>query len=332
MLESLRGHARALASIEPAQLLELSGALRGQGDPVKALYAGNGANLEYIAASVFDGEPQRRTLTTVFPAFIAGGVAKHRTGADMVIVERPPLWSLLGGRIGTIRMAAWARQELHLGGTASRWTLGRHLEREVDRQIRRHDYRLVVSEAAADKRRFFDEFYLPYIRSRHGSGAITVDAAKFASVAANATLAQLFAGERWIAGMLLKWQGDTLRFGWFGSSDNPPVKGASEVLDLLCIKLAAERGARVVNFGNSRPSLKDGVARYKSKFGAQFVLTRYPQTTIEFELGDRAALRTWLSEQQFLCRVDDSLQIVDYSPGNSPSDAPRIRFRPVCEA
>ena len=329
MLESLRGHARALASIEPAQIIELTGTLRGSAESVIALYAGNGANLEYLSATLFEAGPERRTVGSVFPPFIASALGRHQSRADIVIAERPPVWALLGGEIGEIQMPAWLRQELPLdNGTSSRWALGRHLEREVDRQIRRHDYRLEVSGPDAVKREFFESFYLPYIQSRHGSGAITVDREKFSAVASTATLAQLFAGDTWIAGMLLQWRGETLKFGWFGSNETPPRKGASEVLDVLCIRMAAERGVRRINFGNSRPSLIDGVVRYKRKFGAGFVIPRYPQTRIDLTIRtDRPVLRAWLSGQQFRCSIGKSLRIANYS-AEAP---PRLEFRPIGE-
>jgi hypothetical protein len=253
-------------------------------------------------------------------------MARLPISADIVVTERPPLWALLGGRMGAIRVPAWIRQELRLVARPGQsWTLGRHLEREVQRQIRRHEYRLVLSDASADKTTFFNDLYLPYISARHGSSAVIVEQRKFAKVAATATLAQLFAGTSWTAGMLLRRRADTLRFGWFGSRQNPPSPGASEVLDVLCIKAAAAQGIRCINFGNSRPSLIDGVARYKRKFGAQFVMPSYPQTIIEFEINsERAALRDWLTSRQFLCNHRNTLAVPGYSTGDP---AARVEFR-----
>jgi hypothetical protein len=327
ILDSLTGHARALASTRPAQLIELTGTLRDGAENISALYAGNGSNLDYLTTLLFASTPERSTVDKVFPLFLRGAIDRQQRKSDVLLVERPPLWGALGGAIGDIRMPAWVRQELDLKvDAATRWTLGRHLEREVDRQIRRHSYRLELNDTARSKDEFFESFYLPYIRSRHGTAAITVDREKFAAVAATATLAQLFAGETCIAGMLLQWKRDALKFGWFGSRENPPPRGASEVLDVLCMKMAADRGIRRIHFGNSRPSLADGVVRYKRKFGADCILPRYPQTMIEVRLRtDRPALRQWLAAQQFLCKVGDSLQVADYVE----STPAQLRFRPA---
>jgi hypothetical protein len=331
MFDSLRRHLHALASIAPAQLVELTGPLRGHPEHIKALYAGNGANLDYVASSLFAQPPQRRVLGSVSIAFMADALKRHTSAdVDVQIVERPPLWAHLGGAIGEIQIPAWVRQELRLDpAAATRWTLGRHLEREAQRQIRRHAYRLELSDAPAVKQTFFESFYLPYIQSRHRTGAITVSREMFDAVASTATLAQLFSSDRWIAGMLLHWRRDTLKFGWFGSAQTPPPSGASEVLDVLCVKMAVERGVSRIGFGSSRPSVVDGVARYKRKFGADFSLPRYPQTMIEFAISYRSQpVREWLCEQQFLCKVGNTLRVA----GVSKSEPHHVEFVPVHDA
>lgn len=333
ILDSLRWHARALASFETARIVHFTGTLRGNGLHVSALYAGNGANLDFVTKALFETIISQQQLGESPPSWLAKALARSRASADVVIMERPPLWATLGGSQFSIRMPSWIRQELQLPGADSeQWMLGRHLEREVGRQIRRRDYRLAMSTASDDKQEFFDDFYQPYVRSRHGSGAITVDRQQFARLAAYATLAKLYAGDSWTAGMLLQQNAGTLRLGWFGSKQNPPASGASEVLDALCIKAAAANGVRRIHFGNSRPSLIDGVVRYKRRFGARAMLPRYPQTIIELQLtSTQRPLREWLTSQQFLCihrgalavaRYPSALQTsqIEFDPINTPPD------------
>ena len=291
------------------------------------MYAGNGSNAEYLIGVLFEGIPSRTRLAQCPPFALASTMQRLSSPAEILVCERAPLWSALGPRIGDVRVPAWIRQELRVKHSGERWILGRHLEREVERHIRRQGYRVVMSATAADKNIFFEEFYLPYLQSRHGAGAITASREKFLQVASHATLAQLFAGDAWVAGMLLLHREDTLRFGWFGSRNNPPASGASEVLDVLCIRDALQRGVRCINFGNSRPSLVDGIVRYKSKFGAQVVLPRYPQTVVEFQLrSSRAALREWFTSRQFLCAHADTVAVAEYPPGDPSA---RLQFTPI---
>lgn len=325
MRAQLTRHLQALASLRTLRIELLQGELRTDGSPLTALYAGNGSNAEYLLQTLFAGNVSRRTVAHCMPFALASKLRRFADSAEIVLCERAPLWALLGKRIGDFRMPAWLRQELLLPEPGERWQLGRHLEREVDRQIRRHDYRLVLSQDAADKDMFYSDFYCPYIRSRHGSGAVTADRSTFLAVAARTTLAKLMAGEQWTAGMLLRQSGQTLQLGWFGSRLIPPASGASEVLDVLAIRAAAQSGVRHISFGNSRPSLCDGVVRYKRKFGAQFVMPRFPQTVIELRIrSDRRALQDWLNEQQFVCHRRNKLVIAGYS-----REPAVLRFSPV---
>jgi len=329
MLDRLQQHFQALASMRIAHVDLLQGRLCTDGTGVSAIYAGNGSNAEYLIGTLFDGSPSRLRLATCAPLALPSTLARFGPQAEIVMSERAPLWSALGPRLGEIRMPAWIRQELHLKQSGEPRLLGRHLEREVERQIRRHGYRLAVSTAEADKQVFFEEFYVPYLRSRHGAGAITATREKFLQVASGSTLAQLFSGDSWTAGMLLHRRAQGLKFGWFGSRQNPPSPGASEVLDVLTIKDAASRGIRHIGFGNSRPSLIDGVLRYKQKFGAHIVIPRYPQTVFEIQLRDsRPALREWLTSRRFVCGYRGTVATVEF-PANGPSTRPQ--FVPVPE-
>ena len=80
--------------------------------------------------------------------------------------------------------------------------------------------------------------------------------------------------------MLLERSGTELRFRWFGASRSPPPDGASEALDVACIRRAHAGGVRTVLLGHSRPSLADGVVRYKQKLGARLRAVRYPQSRL----------------------------------------------------
>ena len=327
MLDRFTQHFRALASPRKLHIDLLHGRLRTDGSDLCAIYAGNGSNAEYLIGALFDGTPSRTRLAQCRPFALASTLQRHASRAEILLCERVPLWSAIGPRMGDVRVPAWIRQELRMKQSGERWILGRHLEREVERHIRRQGYRVVMSDAAADKNTFFEEFYLPYLQSRHGAGAITASREKFSEVASGATLAKLFAGDTWSAGMLLQHRAETLRFGWFGSRNNPPAPGASEVLDVLCIRDALQRGIRCINFGNSRPSLVDGIVRYKSKFGAEVVMPRYPQTVLEFQLrSDRPALRDWLTSRQFLCEHADSIAVAAYPPGDPTA---RLQFTPI---
>jgi hypothetical protein len=98
------------------------------------------------------------------------------------------------------------------------------------------------------------------------------------------SIARLESGGRWLAGMLFRVAGGTLSLGWFGSRSMPAPPGASETLDVRVIEHAAGLGAVRAVLGHSRPSLADGVVRYKARFGAVVRATRFPQRVIGLDV------------------------------------------------
>jgi hypothetical protein len=324
-------HLQALASLSKVRIELLQGQLRhSSSSALTAIYAGNGNNADYLTGLLFKTIASRRVLAESSPLALAARLDEFAALGDVLVCERAPAWAAAGAVIGDFRIPAWIRQELQLDATAEGpWKFGRHLDREVNRHTRRHNFRVVMSQDAADKRRFFNEFYVPYIQARHTDSAVTVTQPIFDSIAASATLAKLYAGNEWTAGMLLHFGASELKFGWFGSRENPPRSGASDVLDSLCVAAAAERGIRRINFGNARPSLNDGVVRYKRKFGVQSLPPRYPQTIIEWRLKNaRPELREWMNTQEFLCVTSTGLAAVEYPD----SPASRVAYKPVLTA
>jgi hypothetical protein len=97
-------------------------------------------------------------------------------------------------------------------------------------------------------------------------------------------LAKLCSGSEWVAGLLFRIAAGTLSLGWFGSRTTPPPAGASEALDAWVIGHAAALGARRAVLGHSRPSLADGVVRYKARFGAVIRATRFPQRVVAIDV------------------------------------------------
>jgi hypothetical protein len=199
--------------------------------------------------------------------------------ADLVAAEVPPLWRPCLPAGTQVRFHAWVSQEIRASEAAD-IALPPALRKEIQRHTRRERYAVSHSADARDVLRFYEGFYRPYVVARYGAGAVLVDEARFLDVARGMNLAMLHAGGEWVAGILFGLRGSTLRLGWFGSASATPRSGASEVLDAAVIDHAVSRGARRVVLGHSRPSLADGVVRYKARFGAVLRPTRFPQHVI----------------------------------------------------
>jgi hypothetical protein len=280
---ALAKHLGLLAGAAPPIVAEFTGRIDADGTEVRARYVGSGLNCDYLVRLVMD-EPREAARHSLRSYRYVPGAADARgsDGADVgvVLTDLPALWGMLTPRRTQYRFAAWVRQELSLPSADAAWVLPRAVEREAARLARRHGYTLGFTADEDSLRRFYGELYRPYVLARFGSGAIIVTERDFVAAARCCTLALLRQQDHWTAGVLLERSGARLRFRWFGAARSPPPAGASDVLDVACIRRAHAEGVRTVMLGHSRPSLVDGVARYKQKLGARICAVRYPQSKL----------------------------------------------------
>lgn len=279
-------HLRTIATLATPVALpveRLSGRWLGSTEPATLVFAGSAETAGFLAGTLMRIDRRQAAGRLDTPLALRGPAFDEIcTGADLAVAELPFLWrSALPAGVQW-RIPAWVSQEIRAPECAE-IALPVALRKEVTRHTRRETYAVDFSTDENDVRQFFSGLYRPYVAERFGAGAVLVDEPRFLSVSRGMTLARLRAGKDWVAGLLFRHRGETLELGWFGASSIPPRSGASEVLDAAVIERAVSAGARRVIFGHSRPSLADGVVRYKSRFGAIVRPTRFPQRVIGIE-------------------------------------------------
>jgi hypothetical protein len=314
-------HAKTIATLAvPAalQVQRLVGRLQGSTGSVTLLCAGTASTADFVAGALIEVHERAVVSRLGSPLELRGaGFRGLCSSADLVAMDVPRLWQFCLPPGSQLRMPAWVSQELDAGGKMP-LTLPAAIRKEIRRQSRRNDYELRFSTDGTDVRRFYATLYRPYVTARFGTGAVIVDEEQFLAVSQGMTLAVLMAAGDWVAGMLLRQRGGTLHLGWFGSASAPPRAGASEVLDARCIEWGAANGVGRVVMGHSRPSLADGVVRYKSRFGATVRPTRFPQRIIGLWV------RRWspelvsrLNAARFVSFRDGRAEVFEAHPDNS---------------
>lgn len=285
-------------------LLRLSGPARFSDAELTATYVGNGRNLDFLSHLFFREITTDTLAADLTPLQMRAALRQRSRDAELTLSELPPMWALLLPREGTIRFPAWVRQEIVLpAGTAGteRWLLPRAIERETARIVRRHGYVIDFTTANDAMEVFFRNLYRPYVQARFGTESHVDEEKTFMDRCRGQTLARLHAGDDWVAGLLLRQRGESLRLGRFGASSNPPSPGASEVLDTLVIRHGYAHGVRRIVMGDTRPCLSDGVLRYKARFGAAIRPTLFPQPTLCISVrGWSDAVTAALAEQPLI--------------------------------
>lgn len=318
----LRQHLQTIATLAGPLALPVvryRGFLQGARAPACILTAGLAPTTDFIAGALMAVvEAREPVLTLASPLALAGAAFREAAhGADVVAVELPWLWQFALPAGAELRFPSWVSQEIRAphGGALE---LPPGVRKEAMRHLRRENYTVDFADAASHVDAFYRDFYRPYVTQRFGARALVVDLQRFRAVGRGMSLARLHAHGHWVAGMLFRRAGTTLQLGWFGSRTAPARAGASEVLDLHVIEHAAALGARRAVLGHSRPSLADGVVRYKARFGAVMRPTRFPQRVIGID-----ARRPAPDVAQAL----DAARFVSFSGGRPE---PRVlRFRPA---
>lgn len=299
----IRRHLQTLATLVTPWRLPVTryaGRLHGSEAPARIVAAASPPTADFVAGALMTIEDREPAGIASPHALHGARLAETAGDADIVAGEMPWLWRGLLPAAFDLRMPAWVSQEIRAPEGAP-LEIPSAVRKEALRHMRREGY---VVELCTDGERlseFYHRYYRPYVTQRFGPGALVVDERRFRAVSRGQTLAMLSAGGQRVAGLLFRLTGGTLELGWFGSLDHPIRAGASEVLDAWVIGHAAERGARRAVLGHSRPSLADGVVRYKSRFGAEIRATRFPQRTIGIGVvRPSAAVRQALNAARFV--------------------------------
>lgn len=281
-----------------------------------AAYAGTGANRTWCLSSAFpdDGYDIGDVAT-----FDSESAALERLGS---LSDRTNFVFLDGiGRrdVGLpdfrfIAVPAWIKQRLRI---APEWQtqlaeMRRNTRQEVARVLRKHAYesRLVCTEAAFTD--FHDRLYVPYMTQRFREGAVLVPRERFLNECRRGAVLQLSYQGSIIGAALLRRTADTLAIVWSAPDvhrEFDGLKGISDALDYFSLLCAHRAGCRWLDFGPSRPDLRDGTLRYKRRWGTELTAGRVSQATIRWACAGRhPAEGAFLTRHAFISRRGSTLQ------------------------
>lgn len=258
-----------------------------EGEAATLLVGGTGACQHYIASRFFAGEPRQEPLGRVplwrLDAFLkeAGrradltAICLDRHSARLLPSQdwlRSPAW--IDSRI-QMQVQNAVRESARTSSSAARDLCA----------VRKNQFECVLSREAADFDIFYDKFYTSYILWRYQ---------KHAQLSPRRGLRQRFkrgfilwvvrGGER-LAGLLVTQAGQTLKMEVLGLANGREDllrQGVLAALYVNVIRFAQQQGCCEVITGGSRPSLHDGLLRYKRKWGVS--LCEKPEMNFELLL------------------------------------------------
>lgn len=253
----------------PAVLLR--GVTQGTGREGSLLIVGEEPWAHYLPRRFFAGEPTREMLGRIGMRELPGFLNRLRPSVDLTIarVDR-----LSGRRIFTkeyLAVPEWVGTRLVVTGDLERHVRsGGSIRRDMT-LVRRHGYQPVLSDGREDLDTFYDSFYTPFSHGRHGELTAVRAVRDLRRRVRRGGILWLQRDGRRVAGILFEAKEDTvdlLALGTLAGDLELVKEGAVAALYYFIINLAQQRGCRVVDFRGSRPTLSDGLLRYKSKWGA----------------------------------------------------------------
>lgn len=131
-------------------------------------------------------------------------------------------------------------------------------------------YTCEVSHDVKALEHFYNEMYVPYMKNRFKELAVIDSYHKVGRLFRTGFLLIVRKGEQYLSGVVCRIKQDTFIFELIGiehGSFHLVREGALDALYYYSILEALKRRCRIIDFGNSRPFLNDGLVLYKRKWG-----------------------------------------------------------------
>lgn len=307
----------------PPEILLARGKCVTRGADISVAYAGSGVNREWCLARVLrDYAVAERTVGSDQDQLLQN-LVRSSLESDVLFADGLSPQLLQKSGLAFFTMPAWIKQRVRLlrDWPAQVDGLRRMTRQETSRILRKYRYRCELSCKARDYEHFYEHLYLPYIAQRFGSSAHTVERPVFLRECHRGILLRLFREERLRGAALLRPVGRTMAVVWSAldtGAGNAAPRGATDALDYFSLLFAHKAGCKWLDLGPSRPDLRDGILRYKAKWGAEIVPGLAPQPTIAVacKSGPRKPYE-FLLRHAFLTRTEAGLQSVILVDGHS---------------
>jgi len=237
----------------------------------RLLVAGDDPWVQYLPQRFFAGEPQRESLGLVPVRSLPQFLDRFQESVDATIarVDRHT-----GKRIfpqGYLAVPEWVGTRMTVPDNVDALVRSSsNIQRDV-RRIRRQRFQPVVSLGDAGVESFYQGFYLPLSKARYQELLVVRTADDLRRRARRGGILWNQREGQAVSALLFEIKGSALDILAVGARDGDLTlvkEGAIAALYYFVIGMARNEGYRTIDFRGSRPSLNDGVLRYKSKWSA----------------------------------------------------------------
>jgi len=293
-----------LMDISKLDLWILNGEETTSHQELSIFYAGTEINRNYIAKLAYDTSYSKTHLGKVWIWQIPNVVReKGRACSLVVIAVHKLLWRFLAKRT-YFSIPFWVSSRGDISPDDYLLAKNKSVESDI-RRIRNNKLLFEITQNPSQFDNFYHNMYRPYIAVSHGSGAIIAEYDYMKKEFKNGELLLIKKEDEYIAGGLMVYKKKLWRPAYLGVKDGNSsyVKnGAIAAIFLFWIRVLRQKGQKELDLGSSRPFLKDGVLRYKRKWGG-YQISSSPEAdgTYYIEpLADTPGLRAFLTNNPFI--------------------------------
>ncbi len=238
------------------------------------LYAGHEVNKNLLVKLAFNSSCEDLYIGRKWLWDIRGIAKKKGYNCSLLVTEVPNFLRRLSEKMKCFYLPSWISGEIDASFEEHAIFNNRNNTLMSDlRRIKRNKLYYEVAHELSQLQNFYYNMYLPYITKVHGDRSIipSYDYVKseFKRRGSSNTLLLVKKKEEYIGGVLLLCRKNKTKL-WIGGLKNGNLDyvrdGAIGALFHFSVQYLKQKGFTRINFGGSRPFLKDGVLRYKRKW------------------------------------------------------------------
>ncbi len=248
----------------------LRGPTRVDGNTGTVIVAGSLHEVDYIIRNFFEDQPKRESIGDVPLWTLARTLRRLRISADLTIARLDQLSARLFFGADYLVVPEWIGSRLVVPEDPLKLAHESHSLEEDLRIVCKNRLTYEVTHAEKDFMVFYHTMYVPFVIKRHGQQAVVHDIYRIRRIFNRGGLLLVKQNGQPIAGVIFQKKNQILHLWILGTVNGEwaPVKaGAFAALYFFSIKLAKKLKCKLIDFGGSRPSLNDGLLRYKKKWG-----------------------------------------------------------------
>jgi hypothetical protein len=278
------------------------------------LVAGHDPWVRYLPSRFFVEEPHRERVGNVLPWELPALLNRLRESADLTIVRADRLSAQIFLGKDYLAVPEWVGTRLAVPDDLDSLVRCNRSIHEDMRLVRRHKLQPLVTEGEERFHEFYDSMYLPFTRGRHGAMAFVKSRHGLRRRLREGGILWVIRDNHPLAGILFERKNDTLDLHAMGMATGElPLnkRGIMAALYYYSIAHARQLSCAEVDFRGARPSLHDGLLRYKRKWG----VTLYDRTDTYYDLlvrwnGVNGVVKDFLSHTGLIFRDEGRLSAI----------------------